>query len=58
MLPVPMSDVPQIKLEQVDVRYRTREGWLSALEGITLDIPPRSFVSVVGPSGGGKTTLL
>jgi NitT/TauT family transport system ATP-binding protein len=53
-----MSDVPQIKLEQVDVRYRTREGWLSALEGITLDIAPRSFVSVVGPSGCGKTTLL
>ena len=31
---------------------------MSALENISVDIPPRSFVSVVGPSGCGKTTLL
>ena len=31
---------------------------MSALEDVSIEIPPRSFVSVVGPSGCGKTTLL
>jgi NitT/TauT family transport system ATP-binding protein len=53
-----MADAPRITLEDVEVRYRTKGGALTALESITLDIPPRSFVSVVGPSGCGKTTLL
>lgn len=29
-----------------------------ALEGVTLSIEPKEFVSLVGPSGAGKTTLL
>jgi NitT/TauT family transport system ATP-binding protein len=53
-----MADAPHIRIEGLDVRYRTRDGWVSALEGIDLDVAPRSFVSVVGPSGCGKTTLL
>ena len=28
------------------------------LQDISLDIEPRSFVVLTGPSGGGKTTLL
>jgi NitT/TauT family transport system ATP-binding protein len=53
-----MADLPQITLENVDVRYRTRDGSVSALQQISLEVPVRSFVSVVGPSGCGKTTLL
>jgi ABC-type sugar transport system ATPase subunit len=29
-----------------------------ALDGISIDVPPRTTVAVVGPSGAGKTTLL
>src|SRR5581483_3581240 len=58
MLADHMADAPHIKIDDVDVRYRTRGGWVTALEGVSLDLAPRSFVSVVGPSGCGKTTLL
>ncbi len=53
-----MAEAPRITIDDVGVRYRTRDGWVHALEGVSLDVPPRSFVSVVGPSGCGKTTLL
>ena len=33
-------------------------GSVLALDDVSLDIAPNSFVSLVGPSGCGKTTLL
>ncbi len=41
-------------LENVRVQY----GSHYALDGVTLDIPKGSRVCLLGPSGGGKTTLL
>ncbi|MGE0744683.1 MAG: ABC transporter ATP-binding protein [Rhodospirillales bacterium] len=38
-------------------RARTKTA-VEALRNVTLDIAPRTFVSLVGPSGCGKTTLL
>ncbi len=32
-------------------------GGLTAVGGVSLDIPRRSIVSVIGPNGAGKTTL-
>ncbi|HUQ30064.1 MAG TPA: ATP-binding cassette domain-containing protein [Candidatus Paceibacterota bacterium] len=43
-----------IYFDQVTKRY----GNTSALEGVTLSIAPKEFVSIVGHSGAGKTTLL
>lgn len=49
-----MTGQPAISLRGVGKTFGTHE----ALSGITFDIAPASFVSVVGPSGCGKSTLL
>ena len=43
-----------IYFDQVTKKYSDT----AALEGVTLSIAPKEFVSIVGHSGAGKTTLL
>jgi NitT/TauT family transport system ATP-binding protein len=45
-------------MQDVTVRYRSKQSDVLAIDRVSLEIPPRSFVSIVGPSGCGKTTLL
>lgn len=47
-----------ISLQGVSKVFETKDGTIRAVDGVTLDIEPGSFVSIVGPSGCGKTTLL
>ncbi len=49
-----MVDAAGFQLEDVTVRF----GTVRALDTVSLDIAPGSAVGLVGPSGGGKTTLL
>jgi len=43
-----------IRLEDVWVRY----GDIVVLEGINLSVYEHDFLGIIGPNGGGKTTLL
>ncbi len=45
---------PIIRLENVTVRYHN----IAVLESINIDINTGDFLAVLGPNGGGKTTLL
>ncbi|MEX0287964.1 MAG: peptidase domain-containing ABC transporter, partial [Flavobacteriaceae bacterium] len=45
-----------LMLKQIDFRYGEQDPWI--LKNIDLMIKPREMVAIVGPSGGGKTTLL
>ena len=47
-----------IQARGLEKRYRRGKVQVEALRGVDLDIPSGAFVVIVGPSGGGKTTLL
>ena len=47
-----------LEFKNVKYFYQTKESEINALEDITFSIKERDFTSIVGPSGGGKTTIL
>src|SRR5258708_17045115 len=48
----------KIRLEHVSVNFTGRRGTVEALSSVDLAVRRGEFVSLVGPSGGGKITLL
>lgn len=55
-----MAEASNIKVQIKNLKkiYEGRQGEVTALNGVDLDIKENEFVCVVGPSGCGKTTLL
>jgi len=49
---------PVVRLQNVTRNYRVGKTEVRAVKGISLDIAPERFTTVIGPSGSGKTTLL
>ena len=49
---------PAISIRDVTMDYPTPDGVNHVLDGISYDVVEGHFVSIVGPSGVGKTTLL
>jgi len=49
-----MADQPKIEIQNLTYRY----GEHTALNNVSLEIPPRAVTALFGPAGGGKTTLL
>jgi NitT/TauT family transport system ATP-binding protein len=47
-----------LSIRDLYLTYSTNRGPLKVLTGLTLDVGPREFISVLGPSGCGKSTLL
>ena len=45
-------------IENVDMEFRTKKGVFKALENINLNIQEGEFVSIIGHSGCGKSTVL
>jgi iron(III) transport system ATP-binding protein len=47
-----------IRVENLRKAFKTQEGGVDALDGITFEVKPGSFFTLLGPSGCGKTTTL
>jgi NitT/TauT family transport system ATP-binding protein len=48
----------QLACRNVGVTFNGKSGGVEALEALTFDVREREFLSIVGPTGCGKTTLL
>lgn len=53
-----LTDKPALELRALSVSFLDSEGTLEVLDDLNLDIARNSFVCLIGPSGGGKSTLL
>jgi putative ABC transport system ATP-binding protein len=53
-----VAEHPVVSLRNVVKTYDDDGLTVSALNGISFDIPKKRFAMIVGPSGSGKTTLL
>lgn len=51
----PMSKIPLLQIRDVSFSYTQQS---PALERVNLDIFPEDFLAIIGPNGGGKSTLL
>jgi peptide/nickel transport system ATP-binding protein len=47
-----------LQIEALSVAYPSRGGWLRALDGVSLSIPPGGVLGLVGESGSGKSTVV
>jgi len=58
LIPIAVPTNPVIKLADIHKVYHTGEVDVHAVRGISLEIFPGEFVSIMGSSGSGKSTLM
>jgi ABC-2 type transport system ATP-binding protein len=54
----PAGGRPAIELSSLTKRYRRGKGWFTAVNDVTLSVPPGQVIGLLGPNGAGKTTTI
>jgi ABC-2 type transport system ATP-binding protein len=54
----PPGGQPAIQLSGLTKRYRRGRDWLTAVNGVTISVPPGQVIGLLGPNGAGKTTTI
>ena len=54
----PAGGPPAIELAGLTKRYRRGKGWFTAVNDVTLSVPPGQVIGLLGPNGAGKTTTI
>jgi ABC-2 type transport system ATP-binding protein len=49
---------PAIEVSGLTKRYRRGKDWLTAVDDVTLNVPPGQVIGLLGPNGAGKTTTI
>ena len=47
-----------LKVVKVSKEFQSGDGYVSAVDNVSFEVPDGQFVSIIGKSGSGKTTLL
>src|SRR5260370_42682031 len=55
---VPAGGPPAIELAGLTKRYRRGKDWFTAVNDVTLSVPPGQVIGLLGPNGAGKTTTI
>jgi len=53
-----MKEKPMIKIENLTRYYKSGEGVVKALDGVSFEVEKGEFIAIIGASGSGKTTML
>jgi oligopeptide/dipeptide ABC transporter ATP-binding protein len=51
----PPSDAPVLRIENLSTAFETENGLLTAVDGVSLDVPRGKTLGIVGESGSGKS---
>lgn len=56
-LAIDTADEIDLVIQDVSMRFNTRHGTVTAVDGVSFEIRRGEFVSIIGPSGCGKSTV-
>ena len=56
-VPAAPANAPQLELDGLTLRFRTRSGDVHALENVAFSVRRGEIVGIVGESGSGKSVL-